>query len=96
MIVFEDVVFEVFELLIAEGASVVSVNRLLNAGLTIYMPTPGNVAVIDWVETNCTLKLCLQLLRTDLKVDVAALLLRNHWTTSVDKFPNDLLYNLSY
>jgi hypothetical protein len=57
MVVFEDIIFKVFKLLVAERTSVMPVYSLLNAALTIDMSTPRNVTIIDRIETNCTLKL---------------------------------------
>lgn len=59
MVIFEYVVLEVFELLVAKGTSMVTVDSLLNARPAIYMTAPGDITVIDGVETNRALELCL-------------------------------------
>lgn len=92
MVVFKDIVLEVLKFLIAKGTSVVSVYRFLDTGSAIYMSTSSDVTVIDRVEANSALELRLQLFRTDLEVNVAALLLCDHLTCGLDLFSNYSLF----
>jgi hypothetical protein len=49
VIIFEDIHFEFFEILVAEGASMVSIYRLFDAVATVDMTAAGYVAVCDGV-----------------------------------------------
>jgi hypothetical protein len=59
MIIFEYILFEIFELLVAKGTPMVSCNRLLNADFAIDMPAACDVAIVDGIEADCALKLML-------------------------------------
>lgn len=59
MVVFEDVGLELFELLVAKWAAVVTIYSLLNAGFAIYMAAARYVTVVDGVQTDCALELSL-------------------------------------
>mgnify|MGYP003554419235 CR=1 FL=1 len=62
MVVFEDVKLEVFELLVAEWAAMVSCHWLLYAMFAVDVSAAGDIAVVDWVEADCTLKFVLEFL----------------------------------
>lgn len=66
MIIFEHIRFELFELLITERASMMTINNLLNTSLTKYMPASSNICIFYLVQTNCTLKLCLEFVSINL------------------------------
>jgi hypothetical protein len=59
MIIFEYIVFEIFQLLITERTSMMPIDGLLNARPAIHMPAPSNVTVSDRIKTDCTLELSL-------------------------------------
>ena len=46
---------------------------LLDTGPAIHMTASSDVAVSDWIETDCTLKLGFELLWTYLKVNMVLL-----------------------
>lgn len=61
MVILEDVSFELFELLGAEGTAVMPVDSLLDAMFAVHMSTTSDVAVVDWVEADGALKFMFQL-----------------------------------
>ncbi len=73
MIILEHIIFEIIELLITEGTSMMPINRLFNTWSAIYMPASRYVTVIDGIEANRTLELSLKPLWTDLEVNVILL-----------------------
>lgn len=68
MVILENIQFKIFELLVAEGTTVVSRHRFLNANLAVDMATPGDVAVVDRVKTDGALEFVLEFLCIDSKV----------------------------
>lgn len=68
MIIFEYVVLEIFELLITEWTSVVSVYGLFDAAFAVDVPASSYIAVINRVQAYCTLKLNLKFLWVNLEV----------------------------
>lgn len=59
MIIFEYILFEIFQFLVAKGTPVVSCNRLLDADFAIDMPAACDVAIVDGIEADRALKLML-------------------------------------
>lgn len=84
MIVLENIVFELFQLLIAKWTAVMTIDCFLDACFAIYMATSRYVAIIDWIETYCALKLSLQLLWVYFEVYVILSLFADHF--SFDNF----------
>lgn len=78
MIVLEHVVLELLEFLIAKRASVMPVDCLFDAGLTINMSTSCYITIVDGIEAYCTLELCLKLFWTYLKIYMVLLLFSDH------------------
>ena len=78
MIVFKYIILKVLKLLITERTSMMAIDCLFDTGLTIYMSASRYVTVVDRVETDCTLKLLLQFLRTDLEVNMVLRLFDDH------------------
>ena len=82
MVIFKDVNFEIFEFLGAEGASVVSVDGLLDAVFAVDMSASGDVAVGDGVEADGALELVLEILggySETVVVEVGVVGLDLHW-----------------
>ena len=71
MIIFKDILFELFELLIAKRATVMPINRFFDASPTVYMPASCNIAIVDRIQTDSALELLLQLLDVYFEVFVA-------------------------
>jgi hypothetical protein len=78
MIIFEYIVFEIFELLITERTAMMPIDSLLNARPAIDMPASSNVTVSYRIKTDCTLELGLKLLWAYLEVSMVGLLLNHH------------------
>lgn len=96
MVIFEYIVLEVFELLIAKRTSMVPIDCLLNTGFAIYMSTSRYVTIINGIKANCTLKLSLKFLWTDLEVDVILWLFDDHMALMKSKNSGNGFYiNLS-
>jgi hypothetical protein len=70
VIVFEDIHFEIFKILIAEGTTMMPSNCLLDAMTAIDMPAASDIAVSDLIEAYCALKLVLEFLCADSKAVV--------------------------
>jgi hypothetical protein len=60
VVVFEDVEFEVFEVLVAEGAAMVAADGLLDAVTAVDVAAAGDEAVGDGVEADCALEFVLE------------------------------------
>lgn len=73
MIILENIIFEILELLITEGTTMMPIDCLLDTGSAIHMTASGDVAISDGVKTDCTLELCFEFLWTDFEVDVVLL-----------------------
>ena len=57
MIVFENVVFELFQLLVAEGTAMVPVDCLLDAAFAVDVAASCYVAIVYGVHADCALEL---------------------------------------
>jgi hypothetical protein len=68
MVIFEDVILKIFKLLIAERTSVMSVNSLLNTAFAVDVAATCNIAVVNGVQTDGTLKLNFQFIWADFEV----------------------------
>ena len=59
MIVFENIVFKLFKLLIAKRTAMMAIYSLFDTWFTIYMSTSRYIAIADRIQAYCTLKLSL-------------------------------------
>jgi len=50
---------------------------LFNAMPAIYMPAAGDIAVSDWVQTDCTLELMLKFLSANPKAILVKVIIRD-------------------
>lgn len=57
MIVFEDIIFELFQLLVAKWTAMVTIYCLLDASFAIHVTATCYVTVVDWVKADCALEL---------------------------------------
>lgn len=64
MIVFEDIEFEIFEFLVAEGTAMMSCDGLFDAGSAVDVSAACDAAVIDGVEADGALELVFELIST--------------------------------
>ena len=78
VVVLEDVQFEIFEILVAEGTAMMAPHCLLDAVPTVDMSAPGDVAVGDGIEADGALELVLQLLGADPEVVVVEVVFDLH------------------